>query len=158
MNPAQTVTNINATTVIQAWLGQYQVPQEYQIFWQTQIDIKVFDTWPPEVLAQFGIKPNTPSFTYADTVRHLYILAAWLNPGVIAHEQAHNSYALLTDAQKAQFSALYEPLAASDPLIRYLYSVNAYGLSSDVEGHAEIYRYLWPEIPEVLKQFYPKLT
>ena len=158
MNPSQTVANTNVAIVVQAWLDQWQVPAQYQDFWKTQIDIKVFDSWPSDVLAQFSnITAGTPSFTFSDTVRHLYILAAWLNPGVVAHEEAHNSYALLTDDQKAQFSAAYTPLKTTDPLIKYLYSINNYGLTNDVEGHAEVYRYLADRMPEQLKVFYPKL-
>jgi hypothetical protein len=87
----------------------------------------------------------------------LAVKPPWLNAGVIAHEQAHNSYALLTAAQKAAFSAAYNPLINTDPLITFLYSHNPYGLSSDIEGHAELYRYLGDKMPAQLKQFYPRL-
>jgi hypothetical protein len=64
---------------------------------------------------------------------------------------------LLTPAMKANFSAVYTTLKNTDPLIRLLYSQNTYGLTNDVEGHAELYRYLGEKMPEQLKQFYPKM-
>jgi hypothetical protein len=87
----------------------------------------------------------------------MVIKPKWLNPGVIAHEQAHNSYALLTPAQKASFSTVYTPLKNTDPLIKLLYSKNAYGLTNDIEGHAEVYRYLGRQMPQQLVPYYPQL-
>jgi hypothetical protein len=55
------------------------------------------------------------------------------------------------------FASLYTTLKASDPLIRLLYSRNTYGLTSDIEGHAEVYRYAGQQMPGQLKQFYPML-
>jgi hypothetical protein len=93
----------------------------------------------------------------AEGKRHLAIKTQWLNPGVIAHEQAHNSYAYLSAEQKTAFSALYRTLINTDPLIQLLYSINKYGLNSDVEGHAEVYRYIGQHVPAQLKPFYPAL-
>ena len=107
---------------------------------------------------EYGQPKEVPAACYAVGVfRYLDVEPQWLNPGVIAHEQAHNAYALLTDQQKEDFAALYTPFITTDPLIKYLYSRNSYGLTSVIEGHAEIYRYLWDQIPEELKQFYPRL-
>jgi hypothetical protein len=63
----------------------------------------------------------------------------------------------LTGEQKREFSAVYAPLKRKDPLIVYLYSINSYGLTSDIEGHAEVYRYICEKMPEALKIYYPKL-
>ena len=93
----------------------------------------------------------------ADGKRHLAIKPGWLNPGVVAHEQAHNSYAFLNPTQKSAFSSLHTSLKSTDPLIKQLYSINTYGLSSDVEGHAEVYRYIGQQMPAQLKPFYPML-
>ena len=142
----QTVDNVDVGKVLDKWIEIYQVPTKYRDYWKTKIDIRV-DT---------GI--SYPAGTWeADGIRHLVIRPEWLNPGVIAHEQAHNSYALLTDSEKAIFSGIYTPLKTADPLIKLLYSKNQYGLSNDVEGHAEIYRYIGKQMPDSLKQFYPKL-
>jgi hypothetical protein len=59
--------------------------------------------------------------------------------------------------RKADFKKAYTPLINSDPLIVFLYSRNTYGLSSVVEGHAEVYRYIGDKMPEKLKPYYPKL-
>jgi hypothetical protein len=48
-------------------------------------------------------------------------------------------------------------LKSTDPLIKQLYSINTYGLGSDVEGHAEVYRYIGQQMPAQLKPFYPML-
>ncbi len=81
----------------------------------------------------------------------------WLNPGVIAHEAAHYCYDLLSTSQIADFSTIYRALKDSDPLIRLLYSRNTYGLTNDIEGHAEVYRYIGQQMPIQLKPYYPKL-
>jgi len=156
-NNSQTVSNTALPSVLQGWFDGWQVPVEHRAFWVEAIDVRVYDTWPAEMLAG-GLGGNTPAASWeADGKRHLAILAAWLNPGVIAHEQAHNSYALLTEAAKAAFSSEYNRLKSTDPYIQLLYSINTYGLSSDVEGHAEVYRYLGEKMPEILKRYYPKL-
>lgn len=156
-NDSQTVANTVIGDIITKWLTDWKVPAAYWEYWRNAIVIQIYDFWPPEMLAT-GLQPDTPAATWeADGKRHLASLAKWLNPGVIAHEQAHNSYALLSDAEKLAFSAVYTPLKDNDPLIKYLYSVNNYGLTSDIEGHAEVYRYLGDEMPEVLKKYYPKL-
>lgn len=70
----------------------------------------------------------------------------WLNPGVIAHKQAHNAYASLSNKQKTDFAAIYTPLIDTDTIIVLLYPQNKYGLTNVIEGNAEIYRYLWNQI------------
>ena len=88
--------------------------------------------------------------------RHLAVRPEYLNPGVIAHEQAHNSYALLTDADKTQFAAKLAELRKSDEMVKYLYKVKKYAIhDSDIEAHAEIYRYV--NVPDEIKQYYPRL-
>lgn len=157
-NPAATVANTSVESVLMGWFGQWAVPVASQDFFRKGIEIKIFDSWSPEQLAQFGIPSSTPAFTFGDDKgRHFYSLAAWINPGVVAHEEAHNSYSLLTEDEKKAFSVTYGSLRNIDPLIVFLYSINEYGLTSDVEGHAEVYRYLGAKMPGVLKMFYPKL-
>ena len=143
---SQTMANTDLDAALEAWEVKYNVPEKWRDFWKTKIVITLDDTisYPAGTYEQGGI-------------RHLNIRPEWVNPGVIAHEQAHNSYALLNNQQKSQFSAAYTPLKTTDPYIKYLYSINTYGLTSDVEGHAEVYRYIGGQMPEILKQYYPKL-
>ena len=145
-NPSQTVDNVDLDATLDLWEVNYNVLIEYRDYWKTKIAIELDAELP------------YPAATYElDGIRHLTIRPEWVNPGVIAHEQAHNSYALLTEEEKAEFSTIYTPLKTTDPLIVFLYSKNSYGLTSDVEGHAEVYRYLGEEMPQVLKKYYPKL-
>jgi hypothetical protein len=143
-----TMSNYNIDAVFNKWMIEYNIPQENHDYWRNAIEIQIDDTlgFP----AATWDNPSTGK-------RHLSVKPEWLNTGVLAHEQAHNSYALLTDNQKNEFSSTYTPLKTGNQLIAYLYSKNPYGLSSDIEGHAEVFRYISEKMPEQLKQFYPKL-
>jgi hypothetical protein len=143
---SKTIDNTDLDSALDMWEIVYNVPEIYREFWETKIAIKLDANLP------------YPAGTYTlDGIRHLTIRPEWVNPGVIAHEQAHNSYALLSEEQKSEFSREYTPLKTTDPLIVLLYSKNSYGLTNDIEGHAEVYRYLGEKMPEVLKKYYPKL-
>jgi hypothetical protein len=156
-NPSATLANTNTTAIITKWLQDWGVPAPHWDYWRTAIDVQVYDIYPDSLISK-GLKHDTPAATWDEGgKRHLAIKAQWLNPGVIAHEQAHNSYALLSNRQKAVFSSLYNSLKNTDPLIRHLYSINAYGLTNDIEGHAEVYRYIGQHMPVQLKYYYPKL-
>ncbi len=143
---SQTIDNVNISLVIDKWLLNYYVPSVYWDFWKTKIDIVVDPNYqyPAGVWEENG-------------VRHMRVRPEYLNVGVIAHEQAHNSYSLLTDLEKQLFSTTYTPLKTTDPLIKLLYKTNTYGLTNDVEGHAEVYRYIGYDMPPTLKAFYPKM-
>ncbi|QNT75262.1 hypothetical protein [Dehalogenimonas etheniformans] len=157
MNPSATLANTNLAEIINKWLADWDVPAQHWEYWKTAIDIQVYETY-PAFLTTSGMSQNTPAGAWdADGKRHLAVKPQWLNPGVIAHEQAHNSYALLPPAQKVAFSSAYSLLKHTDPLIRLLYSKNQYGLTNDVEGHAEVYRYLGNQMPVELKMYYPLL-
>jgi hypothetical protein len=157
MDPSATLANTNVMAIITKWLMDWGVPTQYWDHWKTAIDIQVYEIYPAFLIAM-GINQDTPAVTWeADGKRHLAIKPKWLNPGVIAHEQAHNSYALLESAQKMNFSNFYTPLKDTDPLIRLLYSKNTYGLTNDIEGHAEIYRYIGQQMPAQLKPYFPRL-
>ena len=133
------------------WFTEWNVPTDNQTYFASKIVINL--------VQPLIINGNEyPACSYDDgTVRHLDIEPSWCNAGVIAHEQAHNSYALLTDEQKTAFTVLFDSLKNTDPKLVYLWSVNSYGTTSDVEGHAECYRYWDKEMPESLKGYYPKL-
>jgi len=146
VNLSQTMTNTSIPDVLTQWFKGWNVPEENQQYFANQIIITLSDTIP------------YPAATYQDgNTRHLVARPEYANGGVIAHEQAHNSYALLTNEQKAAFTILFDSLKNTDPKLVYLWSVNSYGLKDDVEGHAETYRYWGSEMPEELKQYYPKL-
>lgn len=143
---SQTITNVIVESVVNKWLLNYKVPPDYWNYWKTKISITL-DT-----------SIMYPAGTWEENnARHMVVRPEWLNAGVIAHEQAHNSYALLPEYEKLKFSVIYGFLKADNPLIKLMYSKNTYGLSSDVEAHAEIYRYLGNQMPEELKPFYPRL-
>ncbi len=143
---SQTLENVNLDSALDEWEIKYNVPITYRDYWKTGIIVTLDANLP------------CPAMTFEkDGMRHLTIRPEWVNPGVIAHEQAHNSYALLTEQQKAEFSTIYTTLKTTDPLIVFLYSKNSYGLTNDIEGHAEVYRYIAEQMPEVLKKYYPRL-
>jgi len=145
---SQTCDGIYISKAIDGWLTKWDVPAEYHDYWRASIVINVSN----------DMDNPAQSWGYPGSlVRYIDIKPAYLNAGVIAHEQAHNSYALLTDEQKELFAAEYLPLIKSDPYIKLLYSVNNYGLTSIIEGHAEVYRYIGANMPETLKSYYPKL-
>jgi hypothetical protein len=157
MNPSATLTNTEVNTVINKWLTDWGVPPQYWDHWKKSIDIQVYETYPPSLIAM-GINQDTPALTWdTDGKRHLAIKPKWLNPGVIAHEQAHNSYSYLKPDEKSAFSMFYSSYKDTDPLIRLLYSKNTYGLVNEIEGHAEVYRYIGQQMPELLKKYYPLL-
>jgi hypothetical protein len=143
---SKTIANADLNAALDEWTINYSVPENCRAYWKTKIAVTLDANLP------------YPAATYElGGIRHLTIRPEWVNSGVIAHEQAHNSYALLTEKQKIEFSAVYTSLKATDPLILFLYSKNSYGLANDIEGHAEIYRYLGEGMPEALKKYYPKL-
>ena len=143
---SKNLNNTSFTEMLNKWFETYGVPEQSREFWRNQIAVTITVDIP------------YPAGTWDENgIRHLAVRPEWLNPGVIAHEQAHNSYALLTDSQKTEFSSIYNVLKDTDSLIKLLYSINTYGLSNDIEGHAEVYRYLGEKMPEPLKKYYPKL-
>ena len=157
MDPSATLASINVTEVVTQWLSDWGVPPQWWDHWRNAIDIQVYDVYPSSIIAM-GIYQDTPALVWeADGKHHLAIKSRWLNPGVIAHEQAHISYSYLNSDQKSAFAALYKSLKNTDPLIKLLYSINTYGLNNDVEGHAEVYRYVGQQMPAQLKPFYPTL-
>ena len=149
----RTIDNIFVPAVMEKWFAQWQVPAEYHNFWRSKVVVEVKDTVPYHAS---GVAAATA--WEKDGVRYVVALPAWFNAGVLAHEASHVSYGLLTDKEKSDFAILYSIEKERDPLIKYLYSINNYGLTSVIEGHAEIYRYLGIEkMPIQLIGYYPKL-
>lgn len=153
---SRTIDNVSIEAVVTKWLVSYFVPMEHWGLWRTRIEI-ILD---PNVQALVnGVMTDVPAIVWGENnVRKMKVRPAWLNPGVIAHEQAHNSYSLLTPADKQFFAVAHAALKDADPLIKLLYKTKrpTWG-DFDVEGHAEIYRFLGYKMPETLKQYYPKL-
>ena len=87
----------------------------------------------------------------------LYLKPEYANPGILAHEFSHLSWAQLNQAQKAYFPQDYVTVMQTDALLRFLYFQKPYMNASPVEAHAEIFRYLGNQMPESLKKYYPKL-
>ena len=133
--------NTKIKDVLMEWFMDWGVTDP--VYWRDKVEIKL------------DVSTPYPAWTSAET-KVIGIRPEYANPGTIAHEAAHISYGLLTDEEKQEFVNIYTPLV-NKGLIKELYKQNAYGLSSIVEGHAEVYRYLAQEMPEDLKQFYPKL-
>ena len=145
-DPNATIENTPIDGVMGRWFLVYNVPREYWDYWEEQIVIEVDPDFP------------YPAGVWGENgIRHMTVQPGYFNEGVVAHEQAHNSYNLLTEGQKVAFANKHDELKRTNKLIKRLYEINTYGLTSDVEGHAEIYRYLHPKLPQGLESFYPKL-
>lgn len=116
VNPDQTVANTPISDVFQKWYNNWFVPEEYREYWRTAIDVQVYDSYPPSILAM-GVNANTPGVSWAGGGKRYYAcLAPWFNPGVTAHEQAHNSYALLSEQQKIDFESVYQSSISLPPV------------------------------------------
>ena len=110
----------------------------------------------PMKTVELVFDPNSPYPAYT-IGRKIVFQPSWANPGVLMHEICHISWSLLTDKQQTQFGILHDQLKGTDPYMKLLYSINTYGLTNHIEGHAEIGRYLGQFMPEILKPFYPCL-
>jgi hypothetical protein len=142
----QTAENTSTDAVIVKWLTQYKVPAQYWDYWRGQIIIAI--------ISDYAYPAGTWEF---EGKRYMNIRPEYLNPGVIAHEMAHCSYGLMSTDEKFKFAEDYGKLKDTNAYIKLLYSINTYGLTNDVEAHAELYRYLAPKLPLILKGYYPKL-
>jgi hypothetical protein len=156
VNNSATLANTDTDTIFNKWLSDWIVPSQNHGYWKTAIDIQVYDVYPASIIAM-GISQEIPAATWsADGKRHLAIKTKWFNPGVIAHEQAHNSYWLLKEEKKKQFAIDYKALKKTDRLMKLIFSRQV-TTTDDVEAHAEIYRYLGQYMPAQLKIYYPSL-
>jgi len=144
---AQTMENTRISDFYNIWFRDWAVPEPQHLFWQTQINIKL------------SVEIFYPAGTWSDSDgnRHMICRPEWMNAGVIAHENAHNSYALLTPEEKAAFDIAFAESLVGDDLVMFLDKQNDYMNTNNTEGHAEVYRYCGNEMPECLKQFYPRL-
>lgn len=132
------VTDI--TAVREKWMKVYRVPVAYLEYWRG-VKITLDDSVP---------------FAWCSS-EEIRINPYWANPGVLAHEAAHRSYSFLNKDEKSAFAVEHERQKVNSPMVRLLYSINQYGLSSPIEGHGECYRYLCTDMPKSLQLYYPKL-
>lgn len=145
-------------SVFWEFIAQWGVPaSEAEALRNTTI-WEFYDEWPQTYL-DWGLQPNTPAcaWTDGDGYRHSAYLAKWAVPGVMAHEAGgHGAWFQQSEPEHVDFEDTYQTVKDA-PLIVLLWSINTYGLSSPVERHAELYRYLGTNVPEPLKRFYPRL-
>jgi hypothetical protein len=142
---SRTFANVNIDDVREKWLNDWQVPEEHRPYWR-QFKIVLSHKYGPGIPAATSAQVNT-----------MWIRPEWANPGVIAHELAHESYSLLTERMKAAFKSDLESLKNKDGLLRLLFTRISYANNNIVETHAEVYRYLGERMPETLKKYYPKM-
>lgn len=156
-NPLATRANTDVNVILNQWLEIWKVPAPFWDWWKTKIIIKLYDAWDDEMLAM-GFHPDTPAGTWeSGGLHYLASLAVWFNKGVAAHEESHISYSLLTPKQKDDFDLDFAESLIGDALMVLLDKQNSYMNTSNIEGHAEVYRYLGEQMPEKLKQYYPML-
>ena len=142
----RTIANTDIEELFKDWCALYYIPVVYRKFWREQIDISLsVDIWYPAGTWEENGK------------RYLQMRPEWANVGVLAHEMAHCSYALLTMGQKAAFDNAFNVSLVGDALVMFLDKQNSYMNTNNVEGHAECYRFLGDQMPEELRAFYIKL-
>lgn len=154
----KTLENVSISGTLEQWFQEWGVPPEHWNFWKTRIVIEVTNAI------------SSPAQTWEqDGIRHLQVRPEWLNPGVIAHEFGHCSFTLLSDIDKQFFGVVFMSLVTTDPLVKLAWPEGKERRWLDtgdtrpieeiicVEGHGEVARYLGQFMPEVLKQYYPRL-
>ncbi len=151
-NPEATVDNVDVSATFMKWLRDWMVPQEQRVLWSKVI---------------IELNPNNPYGAacsyYWEIPPRVVFKPAYLNPGAMAHEFAHYEYfERLTLDQQETFSATYQQLMLTDPLLQLMRDQKPYvqmnfSKNFDVEGHAEVYRYLGDKMPAELRIFYPDL-
>jgi len=132
MNPDATIYNMNLEMVRQAWYQVWKVPTKSQAFFDKVI---------------LKLDPNFP-YLAGTAGNEITFQPVWCNKGTMAHEMCHIAYALLTDKEKSDFEATFNTV--KDEPIMKLVNFNR-GM---VENHADTYRYIGDNMPEVLKRFY----
>ncbi len=150
-NLTATAENTILSVIFDRWISDWKVLNQYREFWKN---------WPvvlfPNLIYQG--KPQ-PAFSYPDCT---YCDPTWANPGVLAHERCHVIWKDLSPEEQAAFSAAYQRLLRTNALLKFVYDRVGYmqdrlGKDSDREGHAEVGRYLGEQMPEELKQWYPRM-
>jgi hypothetical protein len=142
-NISATISNVDLPYVMHDWLFTWAVPEDSWLFWTTFIHLYLDNTVP---FAQTNAQ-----------LAQIFFNPIWCNKGTLAHEVAHVVWSkLLVSNEKSAF-ILDLARAKEEPIVKDLFSRNPYGLTSNVEAHAEIYRYLGDKMPDYLKKYYPRL-
>lgn len=147
-NDSATIETTDMFKVLTDFYTKYSISTDNQPFWN-QVKFKV--EYPLIINGN-----ECPAGTDSQT-KTMWIEPQWASAGVLAHELAHISYYQLSPDAQAKFAVLHDGFKNTDILVKLLYSMNGYGLTSEVEGHAEIFRYLGLAMPQELKTFYPRL-
>lgn len=134
---------------ISGWLKHWSVPAKYHTFWWGVTRVVVENYKYPASITD--LNPNT-------TGDEVFTLNPWWDTeGVCAHELGgHINWFYLTKAEREEFKEVSDALMKTSPLLQKLFAWNGYGLTSTVERHAEIYRYIGQYMHPDLKKFYPK--
>lgn len=140
VNEWATVANINLYAVMTDWFIRWKVPAASHDYFRA-INITLDD------------KIQYPAYALGNK---LIIQPKFANAGVLSHEMSHIIYAQLTPAQKHTFAIEYKALLSTDPLMILLDEKESYINTSDIEAHAEIYRFLGEKMPSTLQKYYPK--
>lgn len=141
-NYANTIHNVDLQGVVNKWLVDWNVPSNYWEFWHSVTVL---------------IKADSPyiAATWSDQ-KLMWVQPPWCNPGVIAHEMSHISYWHLSAVNHHLFNTTWRQYQ-SDPYMHLLVTQRPNTGVSDIEAHAEIYRFLGIHMPAGLKQYYPYL-
>jgi len=142
-NPTATLDNTDLQSVIASWMVSREVPVAYRLFWTEGVKIQL-------------------SYQYPYAAASAETLRVWVNPvhatpGVVAHECAHISYRYLSDDDRIAWASSFDHALVHDCLLKFVSEKEPYMLHNYIEAHAEVYRYLGPQMPKELKRFYPKL-
>ena len=144
------LADVDTLDAIMDWLMAYDVPVEWWDYWR---DRGVIITVTKDISYAAGVWEE-------NGVRHMNVRPEWLTPGVIAHEEAHVSYALLTKSLTAEFEVTFYEAKEKDSLVKLVFDLHPWRDDwgdEEIEGHADIYRYLGNKMPSNLKRFYPRL-
>jgi len=159
-NPTAKAIDISVSDMLNQWRVKYAVTDDSWVFW-SKIDIQIVDGWPINIDPRVSAYSCTDNQDFSDpTKSHIRMRAVWASIGVLSFEIDHISYGNLSDEQKQNFSdtLAYIINTESDALIVKVIkdgfcTVDGYA----VDAHAQIYRCCGGQMPEALKQYYPKL-
>ena len=140
---SRTIGGVDVAALRASWFSQWGVPESSRSFWNDEVKLYISLQYP------------YAAATFSET-REIWLRPEWADPGVLAHEAAHISYALLTGDEKEDFKASLKA-SMEHSLVKLLARQIPYFHANAVEAHAEIYRYLGEQMPWFLRKYYPKL-
>lgn len=151
--------DVPAQQLLLATLVKYNVPVAFHGHWVDTIPLEVLDNLTVPVqdprFPGYTVLMNVPAYT--DSTGNFREDAEYACEGITIHELSHRSFGLLLPQEKVEFERLYEA-RKTDELLTRLWQYNDYGFKNGhIEAHAEIMRYLGPEMPAELRKYYPKL-